>query len=419
MIAINEVEIADIKSPHHGKIKSILIEDGVIKSIADKPYHNASKIINGKGLTLSVGWCDLGTYIGDPGFEQKEDVESACNTAAAGGFTQLAVLPNTSPVIQQKNSVRYLTAGNETRAIQLFPIGAVSIENEGKEITEMIDLHHAGAVAFSDGLYPIWNTDIFLKCLLYLQKFDGLLIQKPEDKWLNLYGQMHEGKISTSLGLKGIPAISEYLTLARDLKLLEYAGGKVHFSGVSTWQSVEMIREAKQKGMKVTCDVAAYNLHFTDEAVLDFDANLKVNPPLRTQQHVGALWQGLQDGTIDAISTAHRPHDEECKKLEFDLAEFGMLGLQTLLPMLLSHGDKFSFDQIVEKVSSNPRRVLGLAIAKIQEGEMANITLFDKNEKWILNHDTNRSKSINSPFWGQTLSGRVKYVFNNNRMLEV
>lgn len=418
MIAINDVEIADIKSPHHGMVKSILLEDGVIKSIADQPYYDASKIINGKGLTLSVGWCDLGTYIGDPGFEQKEDIESACNTAAAGGFTQLAVLPNTFPVIQQKNGIRYLTAGNELRTVQLYPIGAISLENEGNEITEMIDLHHAGAVAFSDGLNPIWNTDIFLKCLLYLQKFDGLLMQKPEDKWLNLYGQMHEGKISTSLGLKGIPAISEYLTIARDLKLLEYAGGKVHFSGVSTLQSVDIIREAKQKGMKVTCDVAAYNLHFTDEAILDFDANYKVSPPLRSLQHVDALWEGLKDGTIDAISTAHRPHDEECKKVEFDLADFGMLGLQTFLPMLLSHQDKLSFDKIMEKVGNNPRRLLGLSVVKIQEGEMANFTIFDKKEEWVLNYDTNRSKSINSPFWGQTLTGKVKYIFSNKRMQE-
>ncbi len=419
MIAINDVEIADIKSPHHGMVKSILLEDGVIKSIADQPYYDASKIINGKGLTLSVGWCDLGTYIGDPGFEQKEDIESACNTAAAGGFTQLAVLPNTFPVIQQKNGIRYLTAGNELRTVQLYPIGAISLENEGNEITEMIDLHHAGAVAFSDGLNPIWNTDIFLKCLLYLQKFDGLLMQKPEDKWLNLYGQMHEGKISTSLGLKGIPAISEYLTIARDLKLLEYAGGKVHFSGVSTLQSVDIIREAKQKGMKVTCDVAAYNLHFTDEAILDFDANYKVSPPLRSLQHVDALWEGLKDGTIDAISTAHRPHDEECKKVEFDLADFGMLGLQTFLPMLLSHQDKLSFDKIMEKVGNNPRRLLGLSVVKIQEGEIANFTIFDKKEEWVLNYDTNRSKSINSPFWGQTLTGKVKYIFSNKRMQEI
>ncbi len=419
MIAINDVEIADIKSPHHGMVKSILLEDGVIKSIADQPYDDASKIINGKGLTLSVGWCDLGTYIGDPGFEQKEDIESACNTAAAGGFTQLAVLPNTFPVIQQKNGIRYLTAGNELRTVQLYPIGAISLENEGNEITEMIDLHHAGAVAFSDGLNPIWNTDIFLKCLLYLQKFDGLLMQKPEDKWLNLYGQMHEGKISTSLGLKGIPAISEYLTIARDLKLLEYAGGKVHFSGVSTLQSVDIIREAKQKGMKVTCDVAAYNLHFTDEAILDFDANYKVSPPLRSLQHVDALWEGLKDGTIDAISTAHRPHDEECKKVEFDLADFGMLGLQTFLPMLLSHQDKLSFDKIMEKVGNNPRRLLGLSVVKIQEGEIANFTIFDKKEEWVLNYDTNRSKSINSPFWGQTLTGKVKYIFSNKRMQEI
>jgi len=411
-IALNSVRIVDKASPFNGQIKNILIENGRIKSIGDESLL-ADRLVSCDGWTITPGWFDLGTYVGDPGYEHKEDKDSICEAAAAGGFTEIAVWPNTIPAVQQKNGVKYIMAGNENRLVQIKPIVSVTINNEGNEITEMIDLHQAGAVAFSDGIYPIWNTDIVLKTLQYLKKFDGVLIQRAEDKWLNLYGQMHEGPVSTSLGLKGMPALSEYLTIERDLKLLEYAGGNIHFSNISTRQSVSLIREAKQKGLNVTCDVAVYNLHFDDQYLTDFDSNYKVNPPLRSKDHIEALWKGLEDNTIDAIVSAHRPHDEECKVLEFDLADFGMIGLQTFLPIMLSHADQISMQEIISNVSVKPRQILGLPIPVIAEGEVANLTLLDEKEEWNYDETTNLSKSHNSPLFGQKLVGKVKGVINN------
>ncbi|MFW5762403.1 MAG: dihydroorotase [Cyclobacteriaceae bacterium] len=414
-IALNNIRIIDKFSPYNEQVKSLLIEDGVIKVIGDAPLQAELKV-EGDDLSVSVGWFDLGTYVGDPGYEHKEDIESICEVAAAGGFTEIAVLPNTLPPIQQKNGVKYLTAGNPNRLVQIYPIASVTFNNEGTEITEMIDLHHAGAVAFSDGLKPIWNTDILLKGLQYLKKINGLLMQRPEDKWLNLYGQMHEGQMSTSLGLKGIPALSEYLTIERDLKLLQYTSGKIHFSNISTSESVALIRQAKQQGLQVSCDVAVHNLHFDDQLVLDFDANYKVNPPLRSREHIDSLWTGLKDNTIDAIVSAHRPHDEECKKLEFDLADFGMLGLQTLFPLMLQHAGDFSIPQMIEKISSGPRQLLGLPNPSIKEGEKANLTIMNEKEDWVYANNTNYSKSTNSPLFKEKLKGRIKGVINNQKI---
>lgn len=413
-IALKNIQIIDKNSPYDGQERNLLIENGLIKTITNESL-SAEEEIDGTGWIACPGWFDLGAFVGDPGFEQKEDIESICKTAAAGGFTEIAVLPNTMPAIQQKNGVKYLIAGNESRLVQIRPIASITINNEGTEITEMIDLYHAGAVAFSDGLHPVWNTDILLKSLQYLKKFNGFLIQRPEDKWLNLYGQMHEGQVSTTLGLKGMPALSEYLTIERDLQLLEYTGGKIHFSNISTKQSVDLIRQAKNQGLQVTCDVAIYNLIFNEEYLVDFDANYKVNPPLRDSVHIEALWNGLKDGTIDVIVTAHRPHDVECKNLEFDLADFGMLGLQTLFPALANHKDKISLSEIIEKVAINPRRLLGLTIPSIDEGSPANITILNENEEWIYNANNNYSKSKNSPLFMQKLKGKIKGVINNQR----
>ncbi|MEO1051919.1 MAG: dihydroorotase [Bacteroidota bacterium] len=413
-ILIKSAEILDRSSPHHHQKKNVLIENGVITAIGDD-HQEADKIIEADGALLSVGWFDMRASFCDPGLEHKEDLISGMQAASAGGFTGVAVLPNTEPIIQTKNEIEYVKSKNGQSATDLYPIGAVTRNTKGEEITEMIDLHTAGAVAFSDGIEPIWHPDVLLKALQYLQKFDGLLITRPVDKLLNNYGVMHEGINSTLLGMRGMPSLSEDLMVSRDLKLLEYAGGRIHFTNISSAASLELIRQAKQRGLNVTCDIAAYQLSFDDDALHDFDTNYKVDPPFRDESTNQALMQGLKDGTIDVIVSSHNPQDEENKKLEFDLAEFGIISLQTVGANLAALAANVELDQLVEKVTVKPREMLGLDLPKIAEHEMANLTLFDPNKAWQFDHESSFSKSRNSPFYGQKLKGQVLGVFNQQR----
>jgi dihydroorotase len=368
-------------------------------------------------MILSTGWFDLGTYVGDPGYEQKEDLASAALAAAAGGFTGMAMLPNTNPSVQSKNEIGYIISGNSNRLVQIHPLAAITRNNKGEELTEMIDLREAGAVGFSDGLKTVWHTDIFLKALQYLQKFDGLLIDHPEDTWLNLFGQMHEGVNSTMLGLKGMPAIAESLSLSRNLDLLKYAGGRLHAARLSTAKSIDLVRSAKKKGLTVSCDITGYQALLDDSALMNFDTNYKVNPPLREKADNEALIKGLADGTIDVICSGHVPQDEESKSLEFDHADFGMINVQTFASNLVQLSKSIDWDVLIEKISTNPRRLVGLPVSRIDVGEQANLTLMDPGATWTLDAKTNRSKSVNSPWWGQKIKGKAVAVFNNGMML--
>jgi dihydroorotase len=412
-ILIQGAEILDASSPYHRKEKNVVINNGRIVEIGDKNY-TADKVIRANGMKLSVGWFDLGTFIGDPGLEHKEDIDSASKAAAAGGFTGLAVLPNTAPCVQTKNEISYLIKGNDSQLVQIHALAAVTKNNKGEELTEMIDLHEAGAVAFTDGLKPIWHTDILLKSLQYLQKFNGLLIDHPEDIWLNLFGQMHEGINSTRLGLKGMPRIAEDIAVNRNLDLLGYAGGRLHFSRLSSGRAVELIKAAKKK-YNVTCDVAVYQALLDDSVLSDFDTNFKVNPPLREKQDNDALIKGLKDGTIDVLTSGHTPHEEESKNLEFDLSDFGMINLQTFASNLATLSQTVEFDLLVEKITTNPRRLLGLDMPKIDVEEKANLTLFDPNKMWTFDEKVNLSKSKNSPWLNKEIKGKAVAVFNNGR----
>ena len=305
-ILLQAAEIIDRSSPFHQKVKNVLITNGKITEIGDKNF-SADRVIKAEGMKLTIGWFDLGTLSGDPGLEHKEDLESVAKAAAAGGFTEIAILPNTIPAIQSKNEVSYITGGNDNRLVQIHALAAVTKNTKGEELTEMIDLHEAGAVAFTDGLKPIWHTDIFLKSLQYLQKFNGLLIDHPEDIWLNMFGQMHEGINSTKLGLKGMPRIAEDIAVGKNLELLGYAGGKLHFSKISSAKAIDMIRQAKKK-LAVTCDITVYQPLLDDSLLMSFDTNYKVNPPLREKSDADALIKALKDGTIDVICSGHSPH---------------------------------------------------------------------------------------------------------------
>ncbi len=413
-ILIQSAKILNAGSPFHKKIKNVLINNGRIAEIGDKKY-SADKVIEGKGLILSTGWFDLGTYVGDPGFEQKEDLTSAARTAAAGGFTGLAILPNTNPSVQTKNEVRNVLGDNSKRLVQFYPLASVTHNNKGEELTEMIDLREAGAVGFTDGLKTVWHTDIFLKALQYLQKFDGLLIDHPEDTWLNMFGQMHEGVNSTSLGLKGMPGIAESIALSRNLDLLKYAGGRLHASKLSTAKSIDLVRAARKKGLNISCDIAGYQPLFEDSVLADFDTNFKVNPPLREKSDNDALIKGLADGTIDVICSGHVPQDEESKSLEFDMADFGIINLQTFASNLVSLSAEVGWDELIEKVTTNPRKLVGVAVPKIEAGEEANLTVIDPSLEWVLDSKTNLSKSTNSPWWGKKVKGKAVAVFCNGK----
>ena len=360
-ILIKNVQIIDPQSPHHLKRKNILVSDaGIIKKI-DNADHEATKTVEGKNLKASIGWFDMWAHFNDPGHEHKEDLYSGTRTASAGGFTGVALLPNTCPAVDSKNEVSYLRSINSISTTQVYPYGAITKSCLGEELTEMIDMHRAGAVAFTDGEHSVWNTDILLKTLLYLQKFNGLLINFPEDKYLTAFGTMNEGKHSTMLGMKGMPRLAEEVAVRRDLQLLEYAGGRLHFANISSSGTLKQIKKAKKSGLDVSCHVAVYNLLWDESAVADYETSFKVNPPLRERADVDALLKGVADGTVDVITSAHIPQDEESKNLEFDLADFGMLGMQDLLPNLKPSDGKRRFQSVLVKIHYKPQEIVGAA----------------------------------------------------------
>jgi len=413
-ILIQSATVINKGGSFHKKKKNIVINNGRITEIGDKNY-SADKVIDAEGMYLSIGWFDLGAYVGDPGHEQKEDLSSLVKAASAGGFTDVAVLPNTYPTVQTKNEVSYITKGNDNRLVQIHPLAAVTKGNKGEELTEMIDLHEAGAVGFTDGLKSVWHTDIFLKSLQYLQKFDGLLIDHPEDNWLSMFGQMHEGLNSTMLGLKGMPRIAEEVAVGKNLELVNYAGGRLHFARVSTAKSIDLIKAAKKKGLSVSCDITGYQALLDDSLLMDFDTNYKVSPPLREKSDNEALIKALKDGTIDVLVSGHLPQDDESKFLEFDLADFGMINLQTFASQLASLARSVDMDELLEKVTTTPRTLLNLEVPKIEVDEKACLTLFDPDAEWTFDQEGNYSKSKNSPWLGKTLKGRAVAVFNNGK----
>ncbi|WP_323757443.1 dihydroorotase [Roseivirga sp.] len=413
-ILIRAAKVIDPSSPHHNSIKDILIQDGVITKIENQISFDGT-VIEHENLMVSPGWFDMRAHFTDPGKEHKEDLESGSAAAATGGFTDVMLLPNTDPVTSNKNSISYYLKWNKGADVNLHPAAAITLGCQGKELTEMIDLHTAGAVAFTDGIEPIWHTDILLKSLQYLQTFDGVLINRPEDRMLTAFGTMHEGQVSTILGMKGMPELAEEVMIDRDLELLKYAGGKIHFSLISSAGAVERIRKAKAEGLNVTADVGVHHLIFTDENLMDYDTSFKVNPPFRSEKDRLALIEGLKDGAIDVIVSDHQPHDQESKQLEFDLADFGIIGLQTFYPALLSAlGNKT--EDCIERVTAAPRKILGIDQAYISEGG-GSLTIFSPSVKWNYNGKTNKSKSVASPFFNQEMMGKVVGIVNNGRFI--
>ncbi|WP_187264310.1 dihydroorotase [Pontibacter beigongshangensis] len=416
-ILLKAATIYHPESEFHLQQQHIYIENGIIRYIGPEA-READQTIEADGLCVSLGWVDMFAFAGEPGLEHKEDLESVAAAAAAGGFTELVCLPNVQPVVQTKGAVSFIKSKSAHLPVTLHPAAAITIDTEGKDLTEMIDLHRAGAIAFTDGLKPLQGADVLLKALQYVRMFDGLLLNKPEHTRLTNHGQMHEGEASTRLGMKGMPAIAEEVMVTRDLQLLTYTGGRLHFSAISTAAAVDAIRKAKAAGMRVTCDVASYQTCFTDESILPFDTNYKVAPPFRSQADADAIKEGLSDGTIDVLVSAHMPHDTEAKNLEFDLADFGIINLETSFAVAnTSLSDVLGTEELVQKLAANPRSILRLPSAGLAVGEQANLTLFNPNQTWTPEVHRTRSKSKNSPFYGHSLKGAVIGIIHKGQVV--
>ncbi len=417
-IIIRAARIIDSAGNTAARQQDILIRKGKIEKIADQiPNDKKLKEVTGNNLHVSIGWVDMCAFIGDPGLEHREDLKTAIRSAAAGGFTTVLANPNTKPALHSKSEIEYVIRKSSGNVVNVLPIGAVSQDCKGVDITEMHDMHEAGAIAFGDGFNSSLNAGLTLRSLLYVKPFGGLIITHPFERSLAKSGQMNEGVTSTLLGMHGIPHLAEELMVKRDLDILEYTDSRLHFAYVSTPASVEHIKKAKAKGQLVTCSVTPYNLVLEDEIVMEYDTNYKLMPPLRTKADNQALIKALKDGTIDTIASFHIPHDPESKELEFDLADFGMIAFETTFALLNTHlGKKVGLETLIEKLTISPRDILGLEIPEIEEGAQADLTIFDPEEKWTFTTKDIKSRSKNTPFVGQEFTGRVVGVVNNGQV---
>ena len=402
--------VADANSPYNNQRTNILVENGVITSLNGK---KGGKEIDLKDKLVTVGWFDLNANFNDPGKELKEDINSGSTVASAGGFTDVQLVPNTEPAIETKSDVEYVKNAS-SKSVNLHVSAALSEGLQGENLTEILDLHAAGATSISDGDLPIWNSELLLKALQYTAQVDISVFQASQDLQLSKGAHMHEGRVSTNLGLRGEPSLSEILSIKRDLDILRYTGGRLHFSKISTAESVKLIKVAKKEGLKITADVAIHNLLFTDKSIEDFDTTYKATPPYRSEEDRKALIDGLKSGAIDAICSNHRPQDLESKQLEFDLAEPGSISLQTFYSSLLSLSNEISFEVLLQRITTGPRMILGLDNVSIAEGMQAKLTVLDPKAKWVLDNSSNKSKSKNSPFWGEELTGKVYGTLNGD-----
>lgn len=420
-LLIKAARIIDPTSPFNGKSMDILIEKGVIVSVkANIKNEKGYKVVESEDLCVSPGWLDMQARFCDPGFEHREDLISGMKSAANGGFTAVCIMPSTDPPLHTKSQIDYVVNKAKGNIVDVYPVGALTANREGKDIAEMYDMKQSGAVAFSDDKRPVKDAGLLTRALQYASNVDTLIITHNEDVSVSHGGQMHEGETSTRIGLKGIPSLAEELMVNRNLKVLEYTGGKIHFSSISAKGSVELVKRAKSDGLRVTASVAAHNLLLDDTSLSGFDTNFKVNPPLRSKEDIEALKKGLFNGTIDVITSDHTPIDPEGKDLEFDHASNGIIALETAYAAAnTACASKLDNEQLISKLAHNPRTILGLPIPSIKEGTQANITLFDPSAEWICNRKNILSKSVNTPFIGYKFRGKVVGVFNHNEYIEV
>lgn len=356
-LLLKQATILDTSSPYNGLIKDILVTDGIIEKIAHSIINTDCKNIDANKLMVSNGWTDVFSHFNDPGFEHKETLETGANSAASGGFTHVFVLPNTQPAIGSKTAVEYVVQKSKSLPVNILPVGAITKNIEGKELSEMYDMYHSGAVAFSDGLLPVQTPGLLLKALQYVKAIDAVLIQVPVDRSISKFGLMNEGITSTRLGLPGIPSIAEELMVIRDIELAKYTGSKLHITGISTAKSLQVIKEAKVNGVSITCSVTPYHLAFCDEDLADYDTNLKTDPPLRSREDMLALRRGIEEDVIDCIASHHLPQDWDNKTCEFEYAATGMIGLETAYSVINNVFPRISPVRIADLFTNNARKI--------------------------------------------------------------
>jgi dihydroorotase len=415
-LLIKQATIVDSNNSLHGKVVDILIEKGVITQIKKNiTPEKGVKIMEGDNLHVSAGWLDMQVNFCDPGNEHKETIERGLKAAAKGGFTGVALMSGTNPPLHNKTQIDYVVNKAKANIVDVFPIGTLSSNQEGKDLSEMYDMQLSGAVAYSDYKKPIKDAGLILRALQYSSNINSFIITHCDDKTISHGGLMNEGFTSTRLGLKGMPALAEEIMLQRNIQILEYTGGKMHIPTISTKGSVDLIKKAKAKKLNITCGVAAYNLSIDERELEGFDTNFKVNPPLRTKEDIEALKKGLADGVIDVIVSDHNPQDVESKDLEFDLADNGMIGLESCFGVVnAALSAKDSLDVIVDAFTKKPRTILGLKDVSVTEGVDANLTLFNPGKKYVFEKAHIVSTNKNSGFIGKELLGEVIAVVNKN-----
>ncbi|WP_353777558.1 amidohydrolase family protein [Winogradskyella sp. 3972H.M.0a.05] len=410
-LLLKSATVIDSKSEFHNETVDILIEKGIISKISKRiPNPKNYNEIRLDNLHVSQGWFDSSVSFGEPGFEERETISNGLKTAALSGFTSVAVNANTNPVVDTNANVAFMLSKANGSTTTLYPLGALTKGCEGEDLAELYDMSQAGAIAFYDYQKPISNPNLLKIALLYASNFDGLVCSFPQESKISGKGVMNEHITSTSIGLKGNPSLAEELQVARDLFLLEYTGGKLHIPTISTAKSVELIRAAKQKKLDVSCSVAIHNIMFTDDALTSFDTNYKVSPPLRTDSDAEALIEGLKDGTIDMITSDHNPIDVEHKKVEFDHAMYGSLGLESAFGAL---NTIFTLKKTIDLLTKGKTR-FGIEASTISVGSDANLALFNPQGNYTFSESDITSTSKNSMYLNTTLKGRVYGTIANN-----
>jgi dihydroorotase len=413
-IIIREAKIIDPKSPFHYQVVDVKINEGILEKIGENLDKDSDYIeIERPNLHLSQGWMDSSVSLGEPGFEDRETIENGLNVAAKSGFTAIALQPNSIPTLDNQSQIQFVKQKAATKATDLFPIGALTKNSDGTDLAELFDMKNAGAIAFGDYGKSLSNANLLKIGLQYVQDFDGLVITFCQDEKIKGSGVVNEGVVSTRLGLKGIPNLAEEVIVARNLFLLEYTGGKLHIPTISSAKSVELIREAKSKGLQITCSVAVHNLVLTDEKLDGFDTRYKVAPPLRTDEDRVALLAGVNDNTIDLITSDHNPMDIEHKKMEFEIALNGTIGLESAFGALLT---VLPLETVIAKLTT-AKSVFNIENSEIAEGKTANLTLFTAENEWVFAKENILSKSKNSAFLGTKMKGKVVGIYNNKTLI--
>lgn len=411
---ISAATIVDSRHPLNGEVRDIWIEDGAITAIEEPSERQDSDlVISEEGLCVSIGWMDMRANFRDPGHEWKEDLTSGLAAAARGGFTRVALSPDTVPPMDHKSAVEYAVNRGKNKRAAIVPIGTLSKGLKGLELSEMYDMFLAGARAFGDDKHTLGETGLLHRALLYTEPFGAVVFHFPHDPTLVRGAQINEGRQSILLGMKGIPAIAEEMVVERDLKLLDHADGRLHLGPLSSANSVRLVQAAKRKGLQATCEVTAAHLTYTEDDLEDFDSNFKFMPPLRSEENRLELVEALKAGTIDVVSSDHSPEDEESKKREFEQSAFGTAGIETFFPLLYDRlGDDVALDALVETFSLAPRRILGLEIPMIEVDQPAELTLFSTSLSTEVTRKGLKTKAYNVAEFGRTLKGRVIATFH-------